>query len=174
MSGTGFFVSGSASRYGYKLIEATCSVCGKKFLRSDQHGYCAGGKYQCSYSCYRIPDEEERRKFREKLDKSLAAIEDSDKNRKEMLKKQRRTPEHRIEVLLRRIEYCKSMISMYTDRANHNPTGSRERHNAANCASKWRRSLAAAEKEAVRLKKEMEARKNVQSTPEEKAAGGHG
>lgn len=171
MSGTGFYVSGSRPRYGFKLIEAKCSVCGKKFMRSDQHGWNAGGKYQCSYSCYRIPEEEERRKFREDLDKKLAVLDRSDTIKNEARNKQYRTLEHRMEVAQRRVEHCKAMVSMYTERINRLPRGVKQRNDAINSASKWRGNLKAAQEEVVRIEKEMEAGKNVQSTPEEEALG---
>lgn len=174
MSGAGFHVSGSRPRYGFKLIESKCSVCGKKFMRSDQHGYHAGGGWQCSYSCFRILEEEERRKFREALDKKLAVIDYSEQTKNDATKKSRRTLEHRLEKGRRRIEYCEAMVNMFTERANRLPKGVKQRAEATDGATRWRKNLKAAREEVVRIEKEMEAEQNVQSTPEEEASGRHG
>lgn len=171
MSGTGFHVSGGRPRYGFKLIEAKCSVCGKKFMRSDQHGYHAGGGWQCSYSCYRIPEEEERRKFREDLDRKLAVFAHSESTKNDATKKQRRTLEHNLEKTRRRIEYCEAMVNMFTERVNRLPKGVKQRAEAMDGAKRWRKNLKTAREEVVRLEKEMEVSKNVQSTPEEEALG---
>ena len=169
--GQAFHVSGCRPKYGYKLIESKCSVCGKKFMRSDQHGYHAGGKWQCSYHCFRIPEEEDRRKFREELDRKLAVIEASEKTSNNSAKRHRATPEHKLEVARRRVEYCKAMIVMYTERVNRLPRGVKQRSLAINNVSKWRGNLKAAQEEVVRLEKETEENKNVQSTSEEEAIG---
>ena len=170
MSGTGF-ICGSKQRFGFKTKKAVCSVCGKEFLRSDQHGYHAGGKWQCSYGCFRIPEEEERKAFREELDRKLAVIGHSERTKGDSTKRRRRTPEHLLEKARRRVEYCEALVNMFTDRANRLPKGVKQRKEAIDGATRWRKSLKAAREEVVRLEKEMEVSKNVQSTPEEEALG---
>ena len=63
------------------------------------------------------------------------------------------------------------MIVMYTERVNRLPRGVKQRSLAINSVSKWRGNLKAAQEEVVRLEKETEENKNVQSTSEEEAIG---
>lgn len=174
MSGTGFTIGGSRrAKYGYKLTEATCSVCGKKFMRSDEHAYHAGGKWQCSYHCYRIPEEKERVKFREALDKRIAAYNyvEERKNgfykRKQSMKAAK--PETKrdkqlagaLEAAIKEVEACEAWVQMFTSRVNRYDPGSTERRRAQSSAWKWRKKLEAAREAADRIEKELEASKNV-------------
>lgn len=172
MSGTGF-ICGSRQRFGFKTKKAVCSVCGKEFMRSDQHGYHAGGKWQCSYTCFRIPEEEERKAYREKLDRKLAVISYSERTKGDAIKRRRQMPAHLMEKALRRVEYCEAMVGMFTERANRLPTGVKQRKYAKSRASYWREKLETSREEVARLEKEMEASKNVRAS-EAEAAGGHG
>lgn len=178
--GQGFTVCGSRQgKYGYRLTESTCSVCGRKFMRGDEHAYRAGGKMQCSYTCYRIPEEEERRKFRENLDKKIAMSRyvDEHKNtfylrKKPKIERPASKTEERLagalEAAIKEIETCEAWVHMFTARVNRYEPGTAERKRAQTSASKWRKKLEAAQQAADRLKEEMEAKKNVR-IPEEEA-----
>ena len=183
MSGTGFAVCGSRrAKYGYRLTEATCSVCGKAFMRSDEHGWNAGGKskYQCSYSCYRVIEEEERRKFRERMDKRIAAYkyveEHKDDARKKRMSAAKQSEKSKklagaLEATMREAETCEAWVQIFSARAKRYEKGSKERKQAQAAVEKWRKKLEAAQQAVYRLNTEMEAKENVQSTHEEKVVG---
>ena len=158
----GRIISASRTRYGYRLTESTCSVCGKTFLRSADHVYRNGDKLQCGYTCYRVLDEVERQKYREALDKTLAAIERSGRQSTEKKAERRRQPEHRLEKAQNRARHCEEMVSMFSARTAQHPRGSCQHKNAINKASNWRKKLMVARQEIVRIKREMEANENVQ------------
>ena len=183
MSGTGFSVCGSRrAKYGYRLTEATCSVCGKAFMRSDEHGWNAGGKskYQCSYHCYRVIEEEERRKFRERMDKRIAAYkyveEHKDDARKKRVATAKQTEKSKklagaLEATMREAETCEAWVQIFSARAKRYEKGTKEHKQAKASVDKWRKKLEAAQQAVYRLNTEMEANENVQSTPEEKVVG---
>lgn len=165
------YISASRTKYGYRLTESTCSVCGKRFLRGTDHVYRNGDKLQCSYTCYRVLDELDRQKRREALDKTLAALERSDRQSVEKKAERRRQPEYRLEKAQNRVRHCEEMIDMFSARAAQLYKGSYQHKNARDKASSWRKKLMIARQEVVRIKREMEANKNVQSTSEEETLG---
>jgi hypothetical protein len=180
-------IYGSRHKYGCRLTESTCSVCGKQFMRSEAHVYKFGRAMQCSYTCYRKLEEVERQKFREKLDKKIAMIDyvESRKNAFYQSKqsekptptapvsKQEKQLAGALESAIKEVEACEAWVHVFTGRVNRYPSGSAERRRAQTLATKWRKKLSAAQQAVDRLNEELEAKKNVH-TSEKKAAGGHG
>ena len=169
MSGTGFAVSGSTYRYGYRLTDAVCSVCGKEFLRSPEWVYKSSGKkYQCSYKCYRVLDRKERDKYNKALDRTLASLERSSKKLPETRARQldqerlkRTLPEYRLKVAQNRARICQGWVDEYRQRANVFYKGEYKHRYNMKQSNVWARKLRDAQAEIASIEKELEAKENV-------------
>lgn len=167
MSGTGFSISGSTYRYGYRLTEAKCSVCGKQFMRSPEWVYKNGyKKYQCSYKCYRVLDRKERDKYSKALDKTLASLERSSKKppetkarHQEEERLKRTLPEYRLKVAQNRARICQGWVDEYRQRAHAFYKGEYKHRYNMKQSNVWARKLRDAQEEIASIEKEMEARK---------------
>lgn len=134
-----------------------CCVCGKVFPKTGEHAYrvCLKGEeyYSCSWTCHRakkaeaeaIKEAENAKKRRKTPLKELPPIEEAGTREKTV------TRQERIALAMSRIKECEKKIERWSAKAREARPNTRERKNARNNASEWRKKLKTAQEELARL-----------------------
>lgn len=125
-------------------VKDRCHVCGREFLRTNEHVYRHSGKnyepvYECSYSCYRRIERE--------IEAQRQAEEDEETKWLEAEQKR----------LTQRIAQCETKLAQAAEAARKAPKG-RERKTAQAKASDWRCAMRKAQADLRRVSESLSER----------------